>query len=206
MSRHQVIRRVGEELRRVLIDAFEADPNVGPLFPSGVDQKVSLAPPVTEDPATAPAPLSLWLYQVSENEYLRNRPQAVASDGTLRRPPLALSLNYLVTPVAKPGPGSGGPPAAELHSQELLGKVLETFHDNAIIALVDGAVAEELHLALCRMTIVELSEVWEALRQPYRLSVCYRVNVARIDSRHISRGALIVERRLEYHELFAHAG
>jgi hypothetical protein len=80
--------------------------------------------------------------------------------------------------------------------QTILGKVLQIFHSQPIIGLLDpeADLAEELRVSLCRLTLEELTRVWDALQQPYQLSVCYRVNLARINHLKISRGALIVER------------
>jgi hypothetical protein len=47
----------------------------------------------------------------------------------------------------------------------------------------------------------EMMQLWSGLRRPYRLSVGYRVNIARIDSLQLSQGALIMEREFESTEL-----
>ena len=44
------------------------------------------------------------------------------------------------------------------------------------------AAAHELHLSLAPRTIDEIAQVWEAMQQPYRLSVCYEVRAVRIES------------------------
>jgi len=35
---------------------------------------------------------------------------------------------------------------------------------------------------LCPMTLEELTRIWNALQSPYRLSVCYEVRIALIES------------------------
>jgi Pvc16 N-terminal domain len=46
----------------------------------------------------------------------------------------------------------------------------------------------------CRLSLEELTRIWESLREPYRLSVCYLVRVTRIDSRRTPESGLVVER------------
>ena len=48
--------------------------------------------------------LSLWLYQVTENEFVKNQPRLRGNGhDTSQLPPLALNLFYLVTPFAASG-------------------------------------------------------------------------------------------------------
>jgi hypothetical protein len=106
---------------------------------------------------------------------------------TRQNPPLAINLNYLITPT--------GPANEAEYQQLLLGLVMQTLYDHAIVPLnnnLEGAL-EELHIVLCRISLEELAHVWEALREPYRLSVCYQVTVARIDSRLTSSASRVVE-------------
>ncbi len=67
----------------------------------------------------------------------------------------------------------------------LLGKTMQILYDNATIFLEDAAsnIFEELRVIFCRLTLEELTRIWESLREPYRLSVCYLIRVTRIDSR-----------------------
>ena len=68
--------------------------------------------------------------------------------------------------------------------------------DNAIILLRDpvSEIAEELRIVFCRLSLEELTRVWEALREPYRLSICYEVRVTRVDSLRTQQHARVVER------------
>lgn len=131
--------------------------------------------------------LSLWLYQITENEFVKNQP-AIRANGpeTAMPPPLALNLFYLLTPFAPSGESD----------HLLLGKAMRVFYDNAIVLLRDPVenVAEELRIVLSRLTLEELTRVWEALREPYRLSVGYLVRVARVDSDRDTTHARVLER------------
>lgn len=101
-------------------------------------------------------------------------------------PPLALNFYYLITPFATSGDGD----------HLLLGKTLQVLYDNSTILIVDtpNSIAEELRVILCHLTLEQLSRIWEALMQPYRLSVCYEVRVTRVDSRKTISQARVVER------------
>jgi hypothetical protein len=57
-------------------------------------------------------------------------------------------------------------------------------------------VAEELRIILHRHTLKELTRIWHALREPYRLSVGYQVT--RVDSRRQTANARVVELTGEY--------
>jgi hypothetical protein len=140
--------------------------------------------------------LSLWLYQVTENEHLKNQP-VTRSNGpnSFNEIPLALNLYYLVTPF---GPTDGNPNGELL----LLGKVMQAMYDNPtlIVQAPLNNVFEELRVILCRLTLEELTRIWEALKEPYRLSVCYQIRVTRVDSNRIQQGARVVEAHSVYGE------
>ena len=108
----------------------------------------------------------------------------------LRQPPLALDLSYLVTPFGASGEAD----------HLLLGKSMQVLYDNAITLLRDpvASVHEELRIILARLTLDELSGVWESLREPYRLSVAYQVRVTRVDSRRLVGAGRVVDRVASY--------
>ena len=85
----------------------------------------------------------------------------------------------------------------------VLGKVMQIFHDNSIIYVRDtiNNIHEELRIIFKRMSLEELTRVWEALREPYRLSVCYEVRVTRIDSSRIQQNARVIERAADHGEV-----
>jgi hypothetical protein len=183
MSSYMVLSRVSEELRRVLWEAIAADPVVRPIV--GSEAAIVFANP-TETARDSANRLSIWLYQITENEFMKNQP-ALRANGhtTVQEVPLALNLHYLVTPFATT-------PEAD---HRLLGLTMQTLYDNAIMPLRRPveAIAEELRVIFCRVSLEELTRVWEALREPYRLSVAYTVRVTRIDSRRLPQRARVVE-------------
>jgi hypothetical protein len=139
--------------------------------------------------------LSLWLYQVQENSFMRNQPplRIQQQDDTVRFPPLVLNLFYLLTPTTGSIEGD----------QMVLGRSMQIFHDNPILLLESTeqkSSAEELHINMCQRDLRELAEVWEALQKPYHLSVCYEVRVTRIDSNRTLKTGRILERSSDFEE------
>jgi hypothetical protein len=121
--------------------------------------------------------ISVWLYKVSRMAEMLNEPPERKSATRLARTPLPVLLHYLVTPMA----------SDPLTCQTLLGRVLQVFNDHAILRGADlrGSLqnsTEQLRINLEALTLEELSLVWDALGEPYQLSVTYLVQVAQIDS------------------------
>jgi hypothetical protein len=188
MSSYMIVAAVSEALRQILWEAFVADPVVHPIV--GSESAIVFKNP-TETAQDSANRLSLWLYQVTENEFVKNQPMFRDNGHDQAQfPPLALNLYYLVTPFAPSGESD----------HLLLGKTMETLYGNAIVLLRDAVedIAEELRIVLCRVTLEELTRIWEALREPYRLSVCYQVRVARVDSQRVLRHARIVDRAAKF--------
>jgi hypothetical protein len=197
MSSYHVISQVSERLQAILWSEFSKDLTIRNIVMS--EQAIVFTNP-TETARDSANKLSLWLYHITENEFLKNQPmQRVvrpAGPASLPRydqvqfPPLALNLFYLVTPFAASGTSD----------HLLLGKTMQVMYDSAILPLRNTAaqISEELRIVLCRTTIQELSSIWEALREPYRLSVCYEVRVTRINSERMEETAPVIERRNGY--------
>jgi len=182
---YTVLNDVSDALQTLLLAEFAAEQ---PILPDTIGVGgISFANPPTAD-LNPSIRLSLWLYQVVENEFLRNDPpEPINGSDRRRQRPLPLNLFFLVTPLVDD-------PTAQL---QLLGKTMQIFHDNAIVILRDPVPPnreDELRIILSRMTLEELTRIWESLREPYRLSVCYQVRVTRIDSRRELNGALVIER------------
>ena len=187
---YSVISEVSNLLRRTLWEGFQND---NALTPQHVPNLESI---VLMNPADAALEnnhrLSLWLYQVQQNEYLRNVPPARIpnDDRHVQFPALAINLFYLLTPATTSVEGD----------QLVLGRSMQIFHDNAILLLESAEEpgrGEELRISMSHRDLRELAEVWEALQQPYRLSVCYEVRVPRIDSLRTERGDRIGDRRFD---------
>ena len=190
MSSYAIIAETSKVLRQILWESFTADEAqaIRNALPS-IEAIVFKNP--TETARDSSNRLSLWLYQITENEYVKNQPMLRSNgDQTVLFPPLALNLYYLITPFN-----------IDVELDHLfLGRAMQAFYDHAILALRDttGAINEELRIVLCRMSLEELTRIWEALREPYRLSVCYQVKVTRIDSETVPGTARVIERLGNY--------
>ena len=188
MSNYAIIAETSKILRQILWESFAVDPVIRAIV--NTEQTIVFTNP-TETARDSSNRLSLWLYQITENEFMKNQPMMRTAEDTERRfPPLALNFYYLVTPFGETGEAD----------HLIMGRMMQTLYDNAIVVLQDntGEINEELRVILCRLSLEELTRIWESLREPYRLSVCYQVKVSLIDSQQIASTARVIERRDAY--------
>lgn len=198
MSSYRVIRATSEKLADVLRDGFEDNTHGAFEVDLSSDDAISFKNP-TETAKNSSHKLSIWLYQVTENEFIKNQPRLQSDvagkdrEKRLRNPPLGLNLYYLVTPF------NADPTMDHL----LLGRTMQILYDNAIIPLYSPGdeLREQLSISLCRLSLEELTRIWEALKEPYRLSVCYQVRVNRIEPLKGIGSKLVVERQDSYREM-----
>jgi len=171
MSSYQVLAVVSGGIRRILWDSFAADATVRSLV--GTEEAIVFLNP-TDTAKDSSNRVSLWMYLIAEDEFVKNAPTPRISDTLEQFPPLGLDLYYLLTPF-------GTSADADLL---ILGRAVQALYDSGRTTLVNPAaqVAEQLSITLFRRTLDELSRVWEALQEPYRLSVCYQVKISRVDS------------------------
>jgi len=193
VSDYKIINAVSLLLRKTLWEGFVLDPEIKEQVPS--IESIALTNPA-EKIGDDNRSLSLWLYQVQQNEFLRNvRPTRIPDDASVvRMPPLALNLFYLLTPSAKSMEGN----------QLILGRSMQILHDNPVLPVKSGPDAtkaeEEIRISMCHRDLRELAEVWEALQQPYRLSVCYEVRVPRIESTRVQHAGRIADRTFDFQD------
>jgi hypothetical protein len=143
--------------------------------------------------------ISLWLYKVSRMAEMLNEPPERKTATQMARTPLPVLLHYLVTPMA----------SDPLTCQTLLGRVLQVFNDHSILRGADlqGVLqnsTEQLRVNLEALTLEELSLVWEALGEPYQLSVTYLVQVAKIDSDlELVKSSPVLEKETTYSQILS---
>jgi hypothetical protein len=121
--------------------------------------------------------VSLWLYRVTRDPDLLNRPPDRISANLQQMPGLPIHLFYLITPMM----------AVTEDKQTLLGRVLQVFNDYATIQGADlqGTLVgsdQGLRVTLEMLTHDEISRIWMALEEHYDLSITYAVQVVTIDS------------------------
>lgn len=191
-----MIRHVTAALLKILEEALD-----GILDPS----EIQAAPPETiPQLESGRQMLVLYLYRVAESPELKNQgpdyevlPVAGGAPAVrVRRDPLALNLHYLLIPFSGEG--------AFLETYEMLGFAMKAFHDAGIFSPgqlgVPGLVPpeQELEFRLTQepLTTDQLSNIWEAVHAPYRLSVSYCVRTVQIGSDLAITGRRVTTRRL----------
>ena len=185
---YSVISETSKLLRQALWDGFDGDVDITTHVPN-INSIVLMNP--ADAALQNDQRVSLWLYQVQQNEFLRNAPPVRLPNDDLQSTPLAVNLFYLLTPHTNSDEGD----------QLVLGRAMQIFHDNAILLLEsqeEPGRGEELKIMMSHRDLRELAEVWEALQQPYRLSVCYEVRVPRIDSRRVTSPGRVGDRRFDF--------
>ncbi len=157
-----------------------------------------LSPREMQDAHEKPG-VSVWLYRVSRMADLLNEPPQRISATQIVNTPLPLLLCYLGTPV------SDDP----YTRHALLGKVLQIMNDHAILRGADlqgilMGTTDQLRVVLETLTLEELSLVWDALSEPYQLSVSYMIQLVCIDSAEqpVQTGT-VLERNAVYAQILA---
>ena len=173
MSDFTAIERVSRALQRALTDALIA---VDGAIPP-VAQLDNLQPP----PGGQPPVLTLFLYEIVEDDTIRNRDQQrelqrVQGDQRylVSRPPMPLVLRYLMTAWA-----------ADRNTEQLMiGRAMQVLYQRQVRRGADLDPELDLPLlsiTLAPLTLDERSRVWWAIQQPYRLSLNYEVRVVDVD-------------------------
>ncbi|MGH9932568.1 MAG: DUF4255 domain-containing protein, partial [Pyrinomonadaceae bacterium] len=168
--------------------------NKPPLMGADVTLRVTTLPP--DDARVDEADgVNLFLYRVSESPFSRNIEWRGdrANPARSKRPPLTLSLHYLLTAYAKRGDGTA---QDDITAHQIMGNALSILHENAILndihdtefdADLNTNFAAELRNSFEKITISpmpismeEFSKIWTGLSKAYRLSVAYEVSLVQI--------------------------
>lgn len=169
MGNYTIIADTGMRLVTMLQDAL-----VPELISS--DSEIGLRSP--ED--RGDVALGLFLYDVRQSEEVF-QPMRVVHNERISRPPLYLSLYYMITAYAR------GDAAYRLTQDALiLGRVIQFFHDNPVIPVekVDAQAADgiELHVQMLDLDMDEKSKIWSFPNVGNRLSLFYRISSVAVDS------------------------
>lgn len=182
---YTALRATSQAIAEYLRQRLEADPNLSLVFDSALGGTMVVSLNTPQEMFDRPAEgLSVWLYRAVRDEERLNAPPERLDRNRVRHPPLPMRLHYLITPIVN----TTSPNAPETE-QEILGKVLQTFHDHPILRGADfpstnelSGTTVELNVRLETMSLEEITRVWEALEGSYQLSVCYEVSVVNICS------------------------
>ncbi|MDG3548126.1 DUF4255 domain-containing protein [Methanobacterium formicicum] len=188
MSHHDAIMDAGESLIKLLEQNIKEDTDTYSVFKP--ENAIILSSP--DELNSNDKKISLFLYNIIENSYLRNQNEYIP-DSNNKNSPLNLSLFYLITPHTE----------SIQNDQILLGKILQIFHDNAILrgSVLQGSLTgQELRLILNHFSVDELNKLWSIVSgsKPYKLSICIEVTPVRIDSTKEQKVIRVIERDLEY--------
>lgn len=167
--------------------------NKPPLLGSTTTFRVTTLPP-DDDRVSADNGVNLFLYKVSESPQARNmnwrgdRSNPTSGD----RPPLALTLHYLMTAYSKKTDSARD----DITAHQLLGNAMAVLHKNPVLndvhdgdfdADVDTQFAPDLRASFEKVKITplpismeEFSKIWTGLSKAYRLSVAYEVALVEI--------------------------
>lgn len=143
--------------------------------------------------------LSIFLYQIVENNYLRNIEPETLKDRMIQ-PPLVLDLYYIFTPYAKDDPET------ELR---ILEKIMQTFHDNSVLKgeILEKGLEEsgndEIRVVPNNLTFDEINKLWERFpNKPFKLSASYILTPVKIPSEKEPVGIKrVIERDIKLYRL-----
>jgi hypothetical protein len=201
VSTYEALVQVSTHVKNLLWDGLKGMPE-GDWF--STSNKVSLESPASllgATNATTQSSLSWYLYQVAPNPYVNTGPLLRHGDDQRHRP-LSLDLHYLLTPLL-------GVPDSD---QYILGRAMQILAANPCIVSGDfdsdlRPAKPEIHVRINPCTLEELTRIWHAFNQAYRLSVCYQVQVVSIDSLRVPEdGTPVLERLLDVHRMSVDGG
>jgi len=159
----------------VIWGAIAADPFLVTLINN--ESLISLESPAEHVDKADSALLSVYLYRIGEDQYMKNRGPVEGAGGRLRRTPLSLDLSYLITPLL----------ADAADRQIVLGKVMQVLYDRPTLEGPDlvGSLArfgDVLRIIPNPVPLSEIALIWQALGIPYMLCASYVMRVALLQS------------------------
>lgn len=193
MSDYPVIADVGETLKKLLWEHIRSDNKIYPDIISAEDE-ITLASPADLETGNSKK-LSLYLYRIMENQFLKNQEMTNNDPKKNETNPLAIDLFYIITP--------GTEDRRKDHI--LLGKVMQVFHDHAVVrgSILKGESLSgsdvQLRLVFYSLPFEEIIQLWQSFSEKsFHLSVCYQVTPVRIDSTRELEVKRVVEKRDQY--------
>ena len=152
---------------------------------------VTLLPPGADLPVVSG--VNLYLYRVVESPASKNRPwPGDRATPPSSRPALGLELSYLLTPLGTRPDDASFQLGDDAHT--MLGVAMLTLQENRVLndVHIPGFDAdtvlppyllnsfEQVKVTLAPTNLEDLSKIWAAINQPYRLSVAYDVSLVQL--------------------------
>ncbi|WP_435158779.1 DUF4255 domain-containing protein [Haladaptatus sp. DFWS20] len=150
MGGYGVVSDVSKTLAKALSDGM-VDPGPPEVILIGKDQ-VGLASPA--DASDLSLRLTFYLYQVEENEYMKNGEHRQIDPTLYERPPLALDLYFLLT--AHPATGNDGDDDTETHV--ILGRAMQILQNTTVVTSSDND--EEAYVSLYPQSVDQIANLF----------------------------------------------
>jgi len=185
MGDYSTIAEAGQTLVQTIWNAISVDPLLVGLINN--ESLITLESPAEHIDNKDGALLSVYLYRIGENPFMKNRQPVEGVGGMARKPPLCLDLYYLITPMLTDA----------FDRQVVLGKIMQVLYDHPTLDGPDliGSLAtsdDVLRVAFNPVPLNEVALVWQALEIPYMLCVSYIMRVALVQSGVQQGGARVV--------------
>lgn len=191
VSDYRAIADIGETLIELLRD------NLKDLITK--KESIVLASP-GEIEANDDVRLSLFLYQVLENVYLKNQEMQVKDHKTLTPPPISLDLYYMLTSHISSNESDLTGRTYEEHS--VLGRAIQILNNNS--TLTGSALKGNLdkndvfRITIASLSLDDLSKIWTTFQgKAFRPSICYLVTPVNIESTLEMQVERVVERQFK---------
>lgn len=189
MSEYTAIADVGESLIQLL--RVNMEDLVTP------DSIVLLSPADVEGQDIR---LTLFLYTILENPYLKNQEMRAEGAERLRQPALHLDLYYMLTTYASTQIADRS--ERTLEEQRLMGRAMRVLHDNAVLkgsVLLGGLTgsSDEFRICLHHMSLEDQNRIWSAFpTRSFRASIGYLVSAVALDSTRTTEARRVLVRDL----------
>jgi hypothetical protein len=186
MANLQAIHSVGSSLVTYLRNAYPTD---RVRFPACEFRLVSSGELNGDNVNLAPA-VTLYLYRVTMNPYVRNTPNANSHQQTT---PLSVDLHYLMTVWAENA----------MAEHTILAWTLSQLYQHQTLSQSDlspeggWAPGDFVQVIPAELSNEDLMRIWDALDPGYRLSVSYIARVIRIDPEPRQDRLPVVSRRID---------
>jgi len=193
MADYAVLKNVGASVAQLLFTELNTDAQTGGMIDT--PDKISQRSPKEIKDDNKAALLSVYLYRVVENPYVKNQFPVPGPASTFRKPPLTLDLNYMITPLLK----------EPEDRQIVLGKVMKVLYDKAVLEGADlipplDTADEPVRLTLNPVPLEEITKIWQAMELDYKLSVCYIARVSFVESAQLQTAQRVVQKTASYGE------
>lgn len=189
MSGDTAIADVGATILKLLRDQLS---DMVPAGSIGMHSPADVSGPNTR--------LTLFLYHIAENQYLRNQEAGQLAGGSIRQPPLVTDLYYMLTAYSTVQDLT----ERSLEEHRILGRAMRVLYDHSTLggSALQGGLAESgerPRITLHPASVSDLSEIWNAFpNHNFRPSVCYVISPVAIESARVAQPKRVSVRELNY--------